>query len=425
MASSDGSPEGAEPRECGNLFCFLHRSGRARPAQNAQTVELQRCAACHPTASATAAARPLGLSAADDPPAMAASVEPPVSLTLANRLLREGQHDRAAAMYRRLLQQQHPMRWHLERNLAFCQLRGGDATGLDALDAMAAPVDTVAALAAGEPEPVVVCLTSIHSRLARLPRVIQSLHEQDHPPTEIRLHLSREPYLLDQGVAPDDPALAALQAFPLLRLHWVPNTGPFRKILPFMAEHIASGASAERRFITVDDDTIYPPTFIATLLAEHRRHDCIVAFRGRQIVLDGARVASYTRWGLGAAVPSLLNLPTGKDGILYSTRHFTPDFVDTASALRLCPTADDLWIKWHAALNGVPSLILNPEACTSDYRSFPVVDYAAEVRNNSLYAQYNAQGAEGKNDAAVQALEAYFQQRHGYNLAALLIEEAA
>jgi hypothetical protein len=90
-----------------------------------------------------------------------------------------------------------------------------------------------------------------------------------------------------------------------------------------------------------------------------------------------------------------------------------------ADALKLAPTVDDLWIKWNCALNGVPAIILNPEACTSDYKSFPVVSFDKAYRDVSLYKQHNSSSANGKNDKAVQDLEAYFLARYGYNLTAL------
>ena len=265
-----------------------------------------------------------------------------------------------------------------------------------------------------------VCLTTIDSRLPHLHRVIESLHQQEVSPKEIRLHISREPYLLDKGISPDNPHLKELQKFPLLKVKWVDNTGPYRKIVPFLQEHFSHHVATDQLFVTVDDDTLYPPEFLRVLLERYEKHDCVVAFRGRAMVLEAAEIASYPTWGIGLDYPSMSNLPTGKDGVLYSTRFFTRDFVRLDNALALAPTADDLWIKWQCGLNGVPAIVLNPIACISDYKGFPVVDYSKEYRGNSLYSSYNANSAQGKNDDSVRKLEAYVKDLLGQSLAQVI-----
>jgi hypothetical protein len=378
------------------------------------------------------------------------------SLTRANRLMREGRHREALAMYRRLAADGHPMAALLNANIALCERAlAMPAATMPAVASLAADVIASAA-ASAPPAPaeaaptrapavapavsvpaatvpaapknapsVVVCLTTIQSRLQHLPQVIDSLHRQDLPPAAIHLHLSHEPYLLDTGIAADDPQLLALMAFPLLQVKWVRNTGPYRKIVPYLEAHFAYQLSRDKLFVTVDDDTLYPPDFLSRLVEAHRRHDCVVAFRGREIAVGDDGILGYAAWGLGVDRASLANLPTGKDGILYSTKYFTRDFLRLDDALALAPTADDLWIKWHCALNGVAGVILNPEACTSDYKSFPVVDYSRAYRGNSLYSSFNASSAHGKNDESVRQLERFFATRYGYDLAQLIRGSAA
>jgi hypothetical protein len=189
--------------------------------------------------------------------------------------------------------------------------------------------------------------------------------------------------------------------------------------------HFKQTLTRDKLFVTVDDDTIYPDYFLRTLYDTYVEHDCVIAFRGRHIEAEANKVGPYSKWTWGQTKPCLSNLPTGKDGILYSTSFFTPEFLHLEDALALAPTADDLWIKWHVALNGVPSIILNPEACTSDYKSFPVVDFSAEYRNISLYAKHNASSAQGKNDLSVAQLEDHFRTRYHYDLAELISLEGA
>ena len=190
-----------------------------------------------------------------------------------------------------------------------------------------------------------------------------------------------------------------------------------------LEDHFSQDEAHDRLFVTADDDTLYPEYFLECLYEMYRKYDCVIAFRGRNIELDQQVIAPYDCWSLGTATPSLSNLPTGKDGVLYSTKFFTKDFFKLAEAINMAPTSDDLWIKWHCALNGVPTVILNPEACTSDYESFPVVNFDKSYRNVSLYAKHNSSGSQNKNNASVRALEKYYWDVYGYNLAWLIQAE--
>jgi len=354
-----------------------------------------------------------------------------VGLVSANTWMRKGDFSVALRAYEYLLRQGHTQSAEISLNIAICRNRLerlGEDTPTREVESVAArsafpkldgDVDS-ASLGRCFKAQVTVSLTTIDSRLPHLHRVIESLHQQEVPPKEIRLYISREPYLLDKGISQDDPHLKELQKFPLLRVKWVDNTGPYRKIVPFLQEHFSHSVATDKLFVTVDDDTLYPPEFLRVLQETYKAHDCVVAFRGRAMVLEAAEIASYPTWGIGLDYPSMSNLPIGKDGVLYCTRFFTHDFVRLDKALALAPTADDLWIKWQCGLNGVPAIVLNPIACTSDYKGFPVVDYSKECRGNSLYSSYNANSAQGKNDDSVRKLEAYVKDLLGQSLAQVI-----
>lgn len=270
---------------------------------------------------------------------------------------------------------------------------------------------------------IYVCLTTISERLDKIQAVIESLHNQELLPYQIRLYVSDAPYLLDKGIDRNDLRILKLQKFPLLKIEWTENIGPYRKIIPFLQSHFDQGLAQDKIFITVDDDTIYPDYFIKALYCEYSNADAVIAFRGRFITLRKGEINSYTEWELGRKYLSMNNLPTGKDGVIYNTKFFTREFIDVGLATSLAPTADDLWIKWHTGLNGVGAIILNPEAATSDYKSFPVVDYSAEYRDVSLFKAHNSNCSNGKNDASVKELERYFLRSYGYSLSSLCPSE--
>jgi hypothetical protein len=273
-----------------------------------------------------------------------------------------------------------------------------------------------------------VTLTAISGRLAHLPVVLESLRQQTYRPAQVHLHLSHEPHLLDQGVAADNPLLQEITADGWVQLHWVPNLGPYRKIVSFLqAGGYGQGDAAQPDddlFITVDDDTLYPPRFIEYLVRNHERHGCIVAHRGRRIRLQEGEPSGafrpYSDWHDGVREPRLANLPTGQSGVLYR-RSWFPQDLELEAALALAPTHDDLWLRWLTARQGVQAVILQPNAAANTNElAFPAASPEPIEEEKTLWHAYN--GPAGGNDEAAMAVQAYWQAR-GFDLAALLAEE--
>lgn len=268
-----------------------------------------------------------------------------------------------------------------------------------------------------------ITLTTISSRVHLTKQVIFSLLNQSILPRNIYINISEEPYLLDNGISPNHEVVQELKKLSRVKIQWVKNTGPYRKILPYF-ERALNDDSCDL-FITADDDTLYPYDFIETLLKEQNRTGCVVAFRGRKVVLDDnkSKIGLYANWEKGISKPMIANLPTGKDGVIYRKSFFTTEFLNYDAAFKFAPTADDLWIKWHTALNGIESIILNPNSSVSDFESFPVVDFSDTYRDVSLYRAHNSQKSEGKNDRSTRELEEYFGNLYGYQLVDLITSE--
>lgn len=259
---------------------------------------------------------------------------------------------------------------------------------------------------------VIIGLTTMRRRLSTLHLTLTSLLQQDYPSFEVRVFVSRQPFLLDEGVVelPED----CLQLDPSgerLKWEWVNNIGPYRKLLPILA-----GADADDALIvTADDDTKYPADWLSRLVYFHQRHGGIVSYRGHRIRHEGNALSRYRKWMTGGIDenPSVLNLPTGKDGVLYRKKFFHSGVLDVGAALRICRTADDLWFKWHTVIYGVPVFLIE-----TDYSVGTL-----EVVNDgpSLYWSFN-QG--GENDRAVAALETYAEQKFGVTVADIKGERA-
>jgi hypothetical protein len=265
-----------------------------------------------------------------------------------------------------------------------------------------------------------ICLTTISTRLHTLEQVVRSLQRQTMPPRRIHIYLSQNPHLLDEGVDPQDARLQALNADSTVQLHWVENLGPYRKFALYLQN--PANDSDDDRFITVDDDTIYPPRFIEYLATKHLRHQCVVAHRGRRMRLRPSRgFADYTNWHDGLHEPRLGNLPTGQSGVIYRRSYFPAD-LQLEAALRLAPTHDDLWLRWLTALQGVPALITQPNAAAKTaVLAFPMAEISNNYAKSSLWFAFNAPDAANRvtNDQAVQAIHNHFMTL-GFDIEKLL-----
>ena len=253
---------------------------------------------------------------------------------------------------------------------------------------------------------VTITMTAISSRFGSLPQTIKSLLGQNYPNFKVRLYLSREPFLIDNGIgdAPPSPLTAMVQSHPdRFQISVVPNIGSYRKLIPFLIE-----TWGQRNLVaTADDDTFYPADWLQRLVRSYLRLRCVIAYRGHYMQHDGHFLTPYRSW-MSCRVrrnPDIFCLPTGKDGVLYDTIFFHPSVMDYQSALQIAPTADDLWFKWHTAVGDVPVYLINP-----DYRAhtFPHAGF-----RQSLYEAFNKGG---KNDEAIEKLVAYARNRLCFDL---------
>jgi len=264
---------------------------------------------------------------------------------------------------------------------------------------------------------IYVSLTTISARLADVHRVVESLLVQEFEPAhfEVALYLSREPYLLDEGCPALTPELEQLVRDHKGRfaIEYVHNTGPYRKIFPVLDRVYALPQSEFMRslVVTVDDDTVYPPGWLRGLYAAYLQHDCVIGYRGRAMVVNEGHIAPYRKWSkIVQENPSVSNVLTGKDGILYSPLHLHPCVRDERAALRVAPKADDLWLKAHALLLGVPAYAIH----NSLAHEFPSVRPDQQVI--SLYQAFNRRGG---NDEAIELIDRYVSQRFGKTLVEL------
>lgn len=255
-----------------------------------------------------------------------------------------------------------------------------------------------------------ISMTSMSSRMATIGQTLRSMLDQSYADLRIHLYLSREPYLLDEGVTelPEDVVALQREAGDRLRIEYCPNWGPYRKLLPYLRANWGSS----KLVVTADDDTIYPSDWLAGLVEAYHNHRCVIGYRGHRINVRGGKIAPYRSWMRSRIEqnPDQLILPTGKDGILYNTAFFPINVLNIADATRIAPTVDDLWFRWHLSLNRIAVNVINV-----DYKAgtFEETGY-----DSSLYLNFNKGGG---NDVAVGELQNYFKEKFGFDMAELAL----
>ena len=253
-----------------------------------------------------------------------------------------------------------------------------------------------------------ISLTSISTRMDSLPATLRSLLEQNYPEFAVHLYLSKEAYLLDQGVPeiPKEIAKMAAASEGKLTITYCENSGPYRKLIPYLYQNWG----LSKLVVTVDDDTIYPAGWLEQMVESYSKFGCVIGYRGHGIRFRNGALAPYRSWMRSKIEdnPSRLLLPTGKDGILYNTAFFPIGVLNLRDAVAVAPTTDDLWFRWHLAMNKINTHLINIDYTTN---SFEENDY-----DSSLYLNFNVGGG---NDAAVARLDTYFKDRFGFDIATL------
>jgi len=108
--------------------------------------------------------------------------------------------------------------------------------------------------------------------------------------------------------------------------------------------------------ITFDDDFFYERDMIKNLLNMKQSYpDCVVSNRAHLIKFHGNSLARYREWSHNTShkKPSHKVFATGGVGTLYENRFFKKSVLEHRVFMKICPYADDVWLKFAAYLNGL------------------------------------------------------------------------
>ncbi|WP_299595071.1 hypothetical protein [uncultured Microbulbifer sp.] len=198
---------------------------------------------------------------------------------------------------------------------------------------------------------IVVSLTSFDRRIHNVVYAVESVFQQWVKPDAVVLWLSREQF--PDGQLPESLVRQQKRG---LQVFYIEDLGPYTKY------YYAFDKFPDSLIITVDDDTVYPPDMIDQLYRAWLRHpNWIHCHRAHLMRLDKqGKLKSYDDWGSDwrwkefDGDPSPLVFPTGVGGVLYFPGSLHPDAFDKEKFLKLCPNADDVWLKAMSLKQGTP-----------------------------------------------------------------------
>lgn len=198
-------------------------------------------------------------------------------------------------------------------------------------------------------------LTTTSSRLDLCSATIWSLVHQSILPDCINLWISSSPYLADNGIEILPDWVEEINSFTdLLRVRYVDNTGPYRKIIPALME-----ASNEDTLVYVDDDVIYGRDWLKYLL------QCFFENNEKYVVASRIRIMKknflkkYQSYNMFPILRKNIIIDsdyiiTGVGGCVLKRRMIQEKFLLNNDFIKIAPKTDDLWISKILTSSGTP-----------------------------------------------------------------------
>lgn len=236
---------------------------------------------------------------------------------------------------------------------------------------------------------IIVSLTSYPPRFASISLALKSLLWQTMKPDRIIVWLSCGPEDITQE-------MHSYEQYGITFRYHVPDYKSHKKYVFAFTEF------PDDIVITVDDDVVYSPDLIASLLMVHHRFPNSVCARTvHKMTWDTqGKMLEYRKWNKRwkqCRTPSNELVAIGVGGVLYPPHCFDNLVCDSDLFFRLAPGQDDLWLKWMEMLKGI-DVVWTPNNLTAP----PDTEGSQIVALNAVNA--NGHG----NDDAIVALSRYF-----------------
>lgn len=203
---------------------------------------------------------------------------------------------------------------------------------------------------------VIVSLTSFPARIDKVYLCINSLLRQSFKADKVILWLADTQFPDGTGVPRNLLDLVGKD----FEIRYCKDLRSYKKVF-YTAQEFK-----EDIIITVDDDTLYPESWLLDLIKTYIKYpNCVCCYRAHKMVLNGEVITPYSDWiGLSPDEmgPDMLLVPIGVGGVLYPPKYFDNVDFDYEKNKELCPTADDLWLKALGIVNGYKAVKVYPNS---------------------------------------------------------------
>lgn len=199
----------------------------------------------------------------------------------------------------------------------------------------------------------VISLTTYGSRINNVHLVLESLLNQTEKPRAIYLWLSKEDF--PESIIPKK--LDSLKEKGVFIKFVDENIKSFKKVIYTYRAFVGSD---NIKIVTVDDDVYYPKWWLKGISdVVDNNPDKVVCYRAKLMGFDNnGRPTGYREWALSAQNQlSKMNFPTGVSGISYPISSLS-GVDDIETFMDICPTADDVWLKFITLKNGYGSILV-------------------------------------------------------------------
>lgn len=199
---------------------------------------------------------------------------------------------------------------------------------------------------------VVVSLTTSPTRLLLLEPVIQSILHQDYPVDHIELNLPQKYKNKEEYILPD-----FINKYEKLQVYRIEkDLGPATKIVPTILRHF----DKDTWLVSLDDDHMYPPEIVSTLLKGVVLYgdQNVYSIGGINLFIgSGCTINSHNSYKTG-----YVDVLEGVFGVLYNPRichENLLEYIEKVNECKECLTSDDITLSNYLAWKNVKIMRLN------------------------------------------------------------------
>ncbi len=249
---------------------------------------------------------------------------------------------------------------------------------------------------------IIVSITSYPARIHEAVLAIRTIYRQTKLPDKVILWLGEEKFPNKFDDLPEE--LLQLMHEKNLEIRWCEDIGPHTKYYYAFKEY------PDALVVTIDDDILYPPDRIENLYRCYLRFPYAVSAGRADFVpiSEHEEMPPVTIWpeevDAWVLQPSMQLYAMGVNCVLYPTILFSQvsELLDKETIRRICPYADDLWLKAMEAVAGIPVVVSEPDQ--------PLPISTEESQETALW-HYNC--VDGGNNVQWKQIEHEIDARYG------------